>query len=650
MPDPGDILDGYRLEAVIGRGGMGTVYRATDQALEKTVALKVIAPHLADDATFVRRFREEAKALARLDADGIVDVYTLRETEEALFFVMEHVEGPSLETVLRRRSRLEPPQALSLLRQVLTAVGHAHASGVLHRDLKPSNILIDADGQAVITDFGLAKILASDADLTATHDQLGTVAYMSPEQVKGLQNVNAASDLFAVGLVAYEVLTGRLPFDRSESDFVIQRAIVDASFPPPSTYAPAVPPAVEQVVLDLLSKDPAARPPDAQAALARLPVPQTADEEPLLTPDAPASRDAAFTSWQWAGLAVGALLVLMGTYAGVRATLGLPVLSAAGPAPPETTRTAAASADPSARGQASPPAADEAGPSSGGAEEPPVEASSPAAASSDDEAPSEEPAPGADAPSEESPPPAASSDGTSRTTSPKASAPDDEPSPSSEPATGAVTVRSAPDGATVRLDERSIGRTPLTIGNLEPGTYRLLLDRDDHRARETTVSVAGNDTAIVSSTLRPRPAVVRLGARPDGEVRIDGASRPPAANGLVVDSLSPGSHTIVFTSALGRWDMEVTLDPGETYERTIDFTERVESAVTARAPDGPPLPNATVTVDGDTVGYTPQRLTLRVGERIIRVAKEGRAPAERTVRIEPGMDTPLVFELAPRPE
>ncbi|WP_240333247.1 serine/threonine-protein kinase [Salinibacter ruber] len=287
MPDAGDILDGYRLDAVIGRGGMGTVYRATDQALEKTVALKVIAPHLADDDTFVRRFREEAKALARLDADGIVDVYTLRETEEALFFVMEHVEGPSLETVLRRRGQLEPPQALSLLRQVLTAVGHAHASGVLHRDLKPSNILIDADGQAVITDFGLAKILASDADLTATHDQLGTVAYMSPEQVKGLQNVDAASDLFAVGLLAYEVLTGRLPFDRSGSDFVVQRAIVDASFPPPSTHAPEVPPAVEQVVLDLLSKDPAARPPDARAALDRLPAPEAADEEPLLTPDAP---------------------------------------------------------------------------------------------------------------------------------------------------------------------------------------------------------------------------------------------------------------------------------------------------------------------------------------------------------------------------
>jgi serine/threonine protein kinase len=242
VPNVGDVLDGYRLDAVIGRGGMGTVYRATDTALEKTVALKVIAPHLANDDTFVQRFREEAKALARLDADGIVDVYTMRETDEALFFVMEHIEGPSLQTVLERQGALGPDQALSLLRQVLEAVGHAHASGVLHRDLKPSNILLNADGRAVITDFGLAKILASDAELTATHDQLGTVAYMSPEQIEGLQNVDEASDLFSVGLIAYEMFTGRLPFDRSQSDFAIQQSIVEGAFPPPVTHEPAPPP------------------------------------------------------------------------------------------------------------------------------------------------------------------------------------------------------------------------------------------------------------------------------------------------------------------------------------------------------------------------------------------------------------------------
>jgi serine/threonine protein kinase len=233
MPSVGDVLDGYRLDAVLGRGGMGTVYRATDRALEKTVALKVIAPHLADDDTFVRRFREEAKALARLDADGIVDVYTLRETEQALFFVMEHIAGPSLDVVLQRRGALPPASGLELLRQVLAAVGHAHASGVLHRDLKPSNILLH-DGEAVITDFGLAKILASDADLTATHEQLGTVAYMSPEQIEGLRNVDERSDLFSVGLIAYESPAG--------CRLTARRAISSSSGPSSKNHSPRPPP------------------------------------------------------------------------------------------------------------------------------------------------------------------------------------------------------------------------------------------------------------------------------------------------------------------------------------------------------------------------------------------------------------------------
>lgn len=631
MPDTGDVLDGYRLDAVIGRGGMGTVYRATDLALEKTVALKVIAPHLADDDTFVRRFREEAKALARLDADGIVDVYTLRETEGALFFVMEYIEGPSLQTVLQRQGRLEPPQALSLLRQVLTAVGHAHGSGVLHRDLKPSNILISADGQAVITDFGLAKILASDAELTATHEQLGTVAYMSPEQVEGLQNVDAASDLFAVGLIAYEVLTGRLPFDRSESDFVVQRAIVEASFPPPSTYAPAVPPAVEQLVLDLLEKDPADRPPNAQTALNRLPAPPSTDDAPILTPGAsPKPRDG-FSASQWIALAGTALLVLLGTYAGVRATLGLPILSISGPSSPES---------PSASTATSPQqeqVADDTGETTLSARREQPSEEPPATASSTNEEPPSE------TPDRSASPPNDSPD----TTPPSAN---DEPTPPAEPASGAMTVRSTPNGATVRLGDTTVGRTPLTIDDLEPGSYRLVLNRDDYRPSETTVEVSGNDTSAVSPTLSPQRAVVRLRVRPGGQIRINGTPRAPTADGIVVDSLSPGSYRVTFTSDLGRWETEVPLDPGAAYEHTVDFTRHVESAVTAQTTDGTPLPNATVEVDGDTAGYTPQRLTLRVGERTIRVTKDGYRPTERTIRVDPDMETPLVFELPPESE
>jgi len=652
MPDAGDVLDGYRLDAVIGRGGMGTVYRAQDTALEKTVALKVIAPHLADDATFVQRFREEAKALARLDADGIVDVYAMRETDDALFFVMEHLEGPSLQTVLRRQGALNPSAALSLLRQILEAVGHAHASGVLHRDLKPSNILLDSDERAVITDFGLAKILASDAELTATHEQLGTVAYMSPEQVQGLQNVTPASDLFSVGLIAYETFTGRLPFDRSESDFVIQRALVEEAFPPPSTFEPKVPPSVEQVVLNLLAKDPNDRPPDAQTVLNRLPA-LGADEAPSLLPSGTDTAASTLTMPQWLGLAAAVVLTLMGTYAGVRATLGLPILSVAPPAPPDTMRVGPTTTQ-ATQQEASAQPSDETGavrtprndsnvpPIDPGAEDtsqaadpsPPSNTdptasstSSPASETADAGAPSDLPA----------------------SSSPSPSTASNSPAPS-PPRHGVLVVRSQPNSVAVRISDSLVGQTPLMVDSVEPGPRRITLQRREYRRLETSITVEAGDTLTLAPTLTPRPAVVRLQVNPSGELAINGTSRTVGPDGAVVDSLPPGSHRLSVTSPLGRWETELQLEAGERYQRTVDFTQHVDLAVTARSSDASPLPNATVRVDGEPVGYTPQRLTLRVGLHTFQIEKANYQSATREVLVDPDMDSPLVFELSPETE
>ncbi len=657
MPDVGDILDGYRLDAVVGRGGMGTVYRATDRALETTVALKVIAPHLADDDTFVRRFREEAKALARLDADGIVDVYTLRETEQALFFVMEYVAGPSLDAVLQRRGALPPGSGLELLRQVLAAVGHAHASGVLHRDLKPSNILLH-DGEAVITDFGLAKILASDAELTATHEQLGTVAYMSPEQIEGLRHVTPRSDLFSVGLIAYEVFTGRLPFDRSGSDFSIQRAIVEESFPPPSAFAPDVPPAVERAVLNLLSKDPSDRPPDAETVLQRLPTPSSEEALRLASAEAPASPDA-LSPAQWTGLAAALLLVLAGTYVGVRIALGLSPLSFSAPpvAPssaPDTARTARASAGSSPTDTGTVPSPRRVVSSSSSpqstaqnASRPPRPSPSPPDTASPSAAP-----PSAAPPSAASAGPAAAADEESTATRSSPAAPTNSASPeaSARPLSqGVLVVRSRPSAAAVRLQDSLVGRTPLTLADLAPERYRVSLRQDAHRPFTTTLRVPPGDTATLSPTLAPQPAVVRLRVVPGGQLRIDGTRRMAASgNAPLVDSLSPGRHRIVVASDLGHWAAEVDLNAGERYTRTIDFTQRVESAVTARTPTGTPLPNAAVLVDGSRAGYTPQRLTVRMGEHRLRIEKPGYKPVERTVLFDPDMETPIVVELSPR--
>jgi hypothetical protein len=202
----------------------------------------------------------------------------------------------------------------------------------------------------------------------------------------------------------------------------------------------------------------------------------------------------------------------------------------------------------------------------------------------------------------------------------------------------------------VEIDGAEAGQTPLTVDDVSPGPHRVTFRRANHRPVEGTVEVSAGDTARVVRTLSPRPAVVRLRVRPSGTVRIDGTRRAADTSGLVVDSLPPGTHRIALQSDRGRWETRIQLGAGEQYTRTVDFTQRVEVSVTARTADGRPLPNATVTVDGEAVGYTPQRLTRRVGQHTLRIEKDGYEPVERTVLFEPGMDTPIVIELSPQSE
>jgi hypothetical protein len=199
----------------------------------------------------------------------------------------------------------------------------------------------------------------------------------------------------------------------------------------------------------------------------------------------------------------------------------------------------------------------------------------------------------------------------------------------------------------VGLDGSVVGRTPLTLGDLAPASHRVVLRLDDYRRFDTTLTVREGDTTALTPTLVPQLAVVRVRVVPSGEVQINGTRRTANADGSVVDSLSPGTHQLTISSSLGRWATQLQVEAGERYERTVDFTEQVDVAVTARASDGRPLPNATVQVDDQTVGYTPQRLTLRVGLHTLRIVKDGFEPITRQVLVHPGMDTPLVFELAP---
>ena len=244
----------------LGRGGMAAVYLAEDIQLSRMVAVKLILPELMSDERMVQRFQEEAKHLAKLRHPNIVRVFAVREAAGIHFFTMDYIEGRSLESILDRNGALGIPVVRSVLAQVASALGNAHRQGVFHRDVKPANILIDTDGNAYITDFGIAKASNSTSKsktLTQFGAVVGTPAYISPEQCLS-RPVTGASDQYSLGVVAYEMIAGHPPFD-DQNSFALMRCHTDEPVPPLREQRPTCPPELEAAVLRMLSKKPADR-------------------------------------------------------------------------------------------------------------------------------------------------------------------------------------------------------------------------------------------------------------------------------------------------------------------------------------------------------------------------------------------------------
>lgn len=235
----------YEIRAMLGRGGMGAVYKGWQKRLDRFVAIKILPPQLEEvHANFAERFQREAKAMARFAHPGIVSVYDAGETADGLlYFIMEYIEGTDVQRMLAAERHLSPQQALSITQQVCEALEYAHRRGVIHRDIKPSNIMVDAEGRVKVTDFGLAKVANDDsaALLTATHAYLGTPDFMAPEAWQGASQVDQRADLFAVGVMLYRMLTGHLPRGR---------------FEPPSQRVPGLDVRFDSIIDHALQTDP----------------------------------------------------------------------------------------------------------------------------------------------------------------------------------------------------------------------------------------------------------------------------------------------------------------------------------------------------------------------------------------------------------
>ncbi|GAB4453148.1 MAG: hypothetical protein Kow0031_35440 [Anaerolineae bacterium] len=259
MVDATDIFaDKYESFEEIGQGGFATVYRATDITLKRAVAIKVLDARLStSESTTTKRFAREAQTVARLSHPHIIDVYETGQKQGRFFIVMPYLPGPALDKLIRQQGALPLDQVLRFSEQIGGALDYAHKNGLIHRDIKPANVILNEHGDAILTDFGIVKVIDATTDLTQTGASMGTPYYMAPEQWTASQ-VDARTDLYALGVMVYQMLTGQMPFT-GDTPHRIMYGHLSETPPPPEKLNPTLSPAVGRVLLKMLSKAPAQR-------------------------------------------------------------------------------------------------------------------------------------------------------------------------------------------------------------------------------------------------------------------------------------------------------------------------------------------------------------------------------------------------------
>ncbi len=303
---PGSVLGGrYDILHLLGEGGMGAVYKAKDRELDRFVALKVIHPELANRPEVLQRFKQELILARQVTHKNVIRIYDLGEADKVKFISMDYVDGQDLKTLLKQKGKLAPEEVISIISQVCRALNAAHAEGVIHRDLKPQNIMVDNDRKVTVMDFGIARSMETPG-LTQTGAVLGTPEYMSPEQAKG-EEARAQSDLFALGIISYELLTGKTPY-RADTALATMLKRTQERARPPVDLDPAIPRYLSDVVVRCLEIDPQLRYQSATGILQDLGVRQRPRSSPSMTVSI-ARRAKVLVPARWA-IAAGAMVLL----------------------------------------------------------------------------------------------------------------------------------------------------------------------------------------------------------------------------------------------------------------------------------------------------------------------------------------------------
>jgi len=652
----GNVIDHYRIIEQLGIGGMGVVFKAINININKVVALKMIAPGLALNDNFIQRFKTEAKALAKLDDFNIVSITDLRRDKDQWFIVMEYVDGINLYDKIKKDGPYSCKESIPILKQILTAIGHAHKAGIIHRDIKPNNIMVTKDGVVKITDFGLAKD-QNKSTSTVSITSGGTLYYMSPEHVKGFSFTDGRSDLYSTGMTYYEMITGKVPFQNINPDFDMRERIIRKDFEKPSVYNPKIPPGLEAIVMKSIAKDPDMRYQTAEEMLAAInkfektfkgdrPVytgtGKALTDSELFEDETESKKKGSFFKKVASAVVLIALLFL--TYIFYPQLTGKPSLKDQAIIPVKDTTVIVQSRIPETS-------------------TPPVKQPS-----------------------------------QTETISKKEAKPPIKKAPVFIP----LSIRSIPSRAEVYLNGRLKGKTPLQLKNLKKGQYRLNISKkgfaeyskrlvlsegqknsiNAHLAALTgglTVSVIPQDAQIyidgeavsksklsrlstgqhfieikkdgfathkekieiehrtaknISVTLVPLKGTLSVQVLPWGSIYIDNKLRQAETDIKYVETLTTGEHTIkVIHPTFGVWEKTVPLKASGTSAVVVDFNETRAVKINAVDEQGYSL-SAAVFVDNKDTGHrTPGAVTVRIGTRTISVKKEGYRAVTGTVKL-----------------
>ncbi|MEZ4701018.1 MAG: protein kinase [Rhodothermales bacterium] len=642
----GQSIENYAIEAVLGHGGMGIVYKALDTSLDRVVALKVMNPGVATNEEFLWRFKSEARVLGRLQHANIVNVYAFRHVETHLFIVMEYVGGGTLSHLIERQGIVPPKQALPIIKQSLLALEAAHDANIIHRDIKPHNILLTERGDVKISDFGLAKIQEeSSSMMTRVGVTGGTLYYMPPEQSEALSKVDHRGDLYALGMTLYQMLAGRMPFDAGSSAYSILKAVAEEQIPTPNTFNRHMPPGLVEIVMRAIKKDPDQRyqsaremreaieqferstgaPPARPTAERPVGVDKTmiftAPKAARLKPEA-APKPELHTLLPGEHTATAAPGGRMKRYLG-----GVLLLALVGfgvflfrPDDDAPTRRADTSA------QTPPPTNEN------------------TALQENDPTPANE---SAGESTRESGSELAGPAGTDPVSSPAATPP--QPASQEVPATRTettytVNIRSTPSGATVLFDGKSRGTTPLQMPGVSAGNYPVQLQLDGYQPFSGTLQPQRQ--ASLTATLQPLNGSLRVVIHPWGSLDINDVRKMSGSSVPYAEEMGPGSYRLhAMHPSFGEWDKVVTLRPGQHQDVFFDFQKMYRVIVTT-----PPITNAEIVVDGTGTGvFTPLPVVLRAGNHTIAVRKEGyRMEGQpKKITLEEDLQEPIAFTLVP---